>query len=58
MDTTVLFVQSDCRRVAPLQNGSVVKQYYYDAAGNMIKLADSVENRLGAGGRKVSGTFF
>ena len=37
------------RRVARLQSGFVVKQYYYEAAGNMIKLADSIEKRVEAG---------
>ncbi len=31
----------DGRRVARLQNGSIVKQYYYDAAGHMITEADA-----------------
>jgi RHS repeat-associated protein len=31
----------DGRRVARLQNGAVVKQYYYDAAGHMITEADA-----------------
>ena len=29
------------RRVARVQNGAVVKQYYYDAAGHMITEADA-----------------
>jgi len=31
----------------------VVKQYYYDAAGNMIKLADSIEKRVEAGTKRA-----
>jgi len=27
--------------VAKLQSGSIVKQYYYDAAGQMIEAADA-----------------
>ncbi len=36
------------RRVARLQNGSIVKQYYYDAAGHMITEADASANTLRA----------
>jgi uncharacterized protein RhaS with RHS repeats len=42
----------DGRRVARLQGGSLWKQYYYDAAGNMITEANSKSRCwvLGAGG--------
>jgi YD repeat-containing protein len=36
------------RRVAKLQNGAVVKQYYYDAAGQMIVEADASGNAVRA----------
>lgn len=41
-------VQAAGRRVARLQNGAVVKQYYYDAAGHMITEADASGNWLRA----------
>ena len=36
----------DGRRVAKLHQGSIVKQYYYDAAGHMITEADASGNTL------------
>jgi len=38
----------DGRRVARLHQGSIVKQYYYDAAGHMITEADASGNTLRA----------
>jgi RHS repeat-associated protein len=38
--TMTYLYDPDGRRVAKLQNGSIVKQYYYDAAGQMIEAAD------------------
>ena len=49
---------SDGRRVARLQNGAVVKQYYYDAAGRMITEADAsgatLRAEIYAGGRHLA----
>jgi RHS repeat-associated protein len=48
----------DGRRVAKIQNGSVVKQYYYDAAGQMIEEANAsgaaTRAEIYAGGRHLA----
>jgi RHS repeat-associated protein len=47
-DTMSYLYDAEGRRVARLQNGAVVKQYYYDAAGHMITEANASGTTLRA----------